>query len=259
MIFADTDLNVVLQSKSSATTLKSLAKYFSSSVEDITGKSIDMFHKDPSSQRKMLADPSNLPHDATVSLGEETIQLKVSATYDGDGNLDGPMLAWTVTTAEQERIEREEHTTRELVACAEEMAISIGQISEPTHELINALQAASASAQDAAGRMDILRQANEDISRVSESIADIADQTNLLALNATIEAAGAGEAGRGFVVVAAEVKDMAKGVQSINDVIEQLNMLSSSLSGAVEKQSATTREIVNSTAGAAMGAMEGAE
>ncbi len=307
---ADIEFNVEYINDEANKTLASLQQYLAVPASELVGQSIDIFHKDPGRIRALVSDPANLPYSGMVQLGEEYIDLSVTATRDPDGEYSGPMLAWTVITDQIGKREREEYTTRELVACAEElrvsatelissadasasssentllkakevttntsvvagsteqMSISIQDISNSTHELTESLGRASRSAQDSAQRMDALRQANEEISRVSETIADIADQTNLLALNATIEAAGAGDAGRGFAVVASEVKDLAretmqatelikgqvrdvtnraedvaKAVDEINAVIEQVSMLSSSLSSAVEEQSVTTREI----------------
>ncbi|OLN31155.1 hypothetical protein DSOL_2765 [Desulfosporosinus metallidurans] len=50
-----------------------------------------------------------------------------------------------------------------------------------------------------------LKDANQEMGQVIESIRQIAQHTNLLSLNSAIEAARAGEAGRGFSVVADEV------------------------------------------------------
>jgi methyl-accepting chemotaxis protein len=69
----------------------------------IVGTCIDVFHKKPEHQRKMLADTSKLPFQTDIKLGTLTIQLYVTATYDHQGQYSGNVLEWRDVTDDRKR------------------------------------------------------------------------------------------------------------------------------------------------------------
>ncbi|MBB2203464.1 EAL domain-containing protein [Gluconacetobacter takamatsuzukensis] len=71
-------------------------------ADDLIGTSIDVFHRSPAHQRGILADPNNLPHNARIRLGNEVLDLKISAITATDGHYMAPMLTWALVTKEVE-------------------------------------------------------------------------------------------------------------------------------------------------------------
>src|SRR5262249_10138871 len=98
VIYADRDLRIQYMNGASFRTLKTLEQYLPCRVEEIIGQPIDIFHKDPEHQRKMLATDKNLPHSAIIRLGPESLELKVTAIYDERKNYVGAMATWAVVT-----------------------------------------------------------------------------------------------------------------------------------------------------------------
>ena len=118
MIFADRDLKIRYMNPASEKLLKRIEAYLPVKVADMLGQTIDIFHKRPEHQRKILADPKNLPHQAFIQVGPETADLLVNAILDDDGNYLGPMLTWDIVT---EKIQTE---AREKEASADTNAIN---------------------------------------------------------------------------------------------------------------------------------------
>lgn len=76
------------------------------SVDDLVGTCIDVFHKNPQHQRKLLSDPRNLPYSADIQVGHLTFELNVSAMVDQNGEYIGNALEWANVTEARENSSR---------------------------------------------------------------------------------------------------------------------------------------------------------
>ncbi|MEZ5785309.1 MAG: PAS domain-containing methyl-accepting chemotaxis protein [Xanthobacteraceae bacterium] len=168
-----------------------------------------------------------------------------------------------------------------MAVAAEELNSSVSEISRQLTEATKVISAAVEEAEKSDKMVGDLVQAADKVGEVTKMIAQIAEQTNLLALNATIEAARAGEAGKGFSVVASEVKTLANqtakatgeieqqirgiqdsskttatAIQEIARIITRISEVNTSISGAIEEQSAATREVALNIGGVKQAAEE---
>jgi methyl-accepting chemotaxis protein len=107
MMFADRDLKIRYMNPASISLLRRIESYLPCKVDEMMGQSIDIFHKNPEHQRRILADPKNLPHRTYIKVGPETADLLVNPILDEKGNYIGPMLTWDIVTEKLQAEERE--------------------------------------------------------------------------------------------------------------------------------------------------------
>jgi len=71
---------------------------FVADKDKVLGTCIDVFHKDPSHQRKLLDDPNNLPYSTDIRIADLIIELNVTAILDPKGEYIGNSLEWQDVT-----------------------------------------------------------------------------------------------------------------------------------------------------------------
>lgn len=84
-------------------TLRSLYPSFRASK--LVGTCIDMFHKNPEHQRRLLANPDNLPYSTDIQVGPLKFNINVSAIME-NGRFNGCNLEWHDVTAVREKESR---------------------------------------------------------------------------------------------------------------------------------------------------------
>ena len=70
------------------------AKWPGFQADKIVGTCIDMFHTEPEHQRKLLANPKNLPYRTEITVDDIRISLHVNGCFDAKGELVGHALEW---------------------------------------------------------------------------------------------------------------------------------------------------------------------
>ncbi len=109
VMLADRDMTITYANQATIEGMRALADWIPVSPEGIVGSSLDIFHRDPSFQRTILADESQLPRRALITVGPATLDLSISAIHDEDGAFVGAMATWSDVTetlrTEQERNE----------------------------------------------------------------------------------------------------------------------------------------------------------
>jgi len=223
VILADAKtLEVTYINQTSLDTLKSVESLLPCKADDVLGSCIDIFHKNPSHQRQMLADPKNLPHKAKIPLGDETLQLEVSAVIDSTGYYIGPMVAWSVITGQVQMANNVKEVTEIVASASTEMQNTAQSLSATAEETTKQSAAVAAAAEQASANVQTVASAAEELASSIEEVGRQVTESANIAQGAAQEAAHTNQSVEELAEAADKIGEV---VELISDIAAQTNLL----------------------------------
>jgi methyl-accepting chemotaxis protein len=221
MIYADRDLRIQYLNPASIEMLRKVEHLLPVKVDQIKGQSIDIFHKNPEPIRRLLADPKNLPHRATIQLGPDWMDIVASAIYDGQKNYVGAMLTWDLAT---DRLK-----TEKLRETAEALANSSAQLTAVSQQL-------GANAEETSAQASVVSAASEQVSSNMQSVATAIEEMTASVREIAKNASEAARVATQAVHVAHSTNDtvghlgessaeIGKVIKVITSIAQQTNLL----------------------------------
>lgn len=269
VMMADRELNIIYVNPASLTTLRKLEKYLPVKAEQVLGSNVDVFHKNPSHQRKILGDPKNLPVRAKINIGPEVADLLVTAIYDGEKTYLGPMVTWELITEQlaaerkvQDAAERERHQSEELRTKVEEIlevvhaaaggdltrdvavtgTDAIGQMGEGLNRFFTNLRT---SVSNIAQTAQTLATASQELGSVSQQMASNAEETSA---QANVASAAAEQVSNNVTTVATATEEMGASIKEIARNATDAAKVATSAVKVAEKTNATVAKLGESSA-----------
>jgi len=219
---ADLDLNIQYMNKASTEKLKTLQQHLPVRVEDMIGQNIDIFHKNPSCQRGILADPNNLPRQAKINVGEETLDLLVSPIRDNKGEYLGAMVTWDVITEKIELTKTLEESASHLSSSAEELTATSQQMAGNAEETSTQAGVVSAASEQVSKNIQTAAAAAEEM---TASIGEIAKNSTEAATVAKEAVSVAGSANETIKTLGEASVEIGKVIKVITSIAQQTNLL----------------------------------
>ncbi|HBK09431.1 MAG TPA: hypothetical protein DDZ81_26810 [Acetobacteraceae bacterium] len=195
-------------------------------VDDLVGQPIDVFHPEAHLQRDLIADPANLPHRTRIKLGQEDLDLRISAIFDRSGDYAGPLLTWRRATAQVRLVQQFEESVGAITRIVAESAAGMCQAASAMRESAVAAgqrtMAVSAASDQASRSVSTAAAGAEE---VSVSVAEIARQVAESAQIAGMAVSEA-EATDASVSSLSEAADRISAVvRLISDIAARTNLL----------------------------------
>lgn len=216
------DFTITYINRTSIETLRSVEHLLPIKADAMLGASIDVFHKNPAHQRKLLSDPKNLPWRTRITLGDQFLDLNVAAITDTQGRYIGPMLSWNIAT---ERV----RVANEMQKVASTIADASTQLNESSDTMGKVVAIASQQSSEAStiaastsGNVQTVAAAVEEMSASIQEISSYMSKSQQSVGDALHEASEALHTAARLSEAAASMNSI---LQMIDNIAGQINLL----------------------------------
>ncbi len=213
---------ILFLNEKSRTTLVTLQEHLPIKVSDIVGSQMDVFHKNPAHQKKIIGNPANLPHKAIIQVGPEKLELNISSVMGNNNEYLGAMVTWDVVTTKVELVSGLKKSSSHLGENADNLlniANSLSASAEETSAQSNTASAASeevnAGVQTVASNMEEMVAAIKEITKTTNEASSLSNDAMKMA-NSTDEIIG--KLGESSV-------DIGNVIKVISSIAQQTNLL----------------------------------
>lgn len=251
MMCCDLDLKLTYANPKSITTLKSIEHLLPCKAEEVVGQCIDIFHKNPEMQRKLLASDKNLPHHANIRLGDETLDLNMTAMYDGEGKYCGAMVAWEVITARlkmereiKEAQERDKKNADELRRKVEEILVVVRAASEGDLTKEVSVRGEDSMGQLGEGIKVMLDDLKELIQEVVQTSEQLSDNSQAVSDGSTSLAEASQEQGSTVAEMSASVQQLTASIQAIAQNAQDADQIATNTATEAEEGGAAVNRSI---------------
>ncbi len=218
----DLDFKITYINPKSRETLKTIEKLLPIPVDKILGSSIDVFHKAPEHQRRMLMDPRNLPHKAKIKLGKETLDLLATAVYDKHKNYLGPVVTWAVITNQIELVGALDETAQQLAAASEELSSVASQMSKNAMMTSDKSNTAAANSEEVSKGVTTVATNTEEMVASIKEISKSSSEAAHIAKEAMVKA---GETNVTITHLGEASLEIGNVIKVISSIAQQTNLL----------------------------------
>lgn len=215
-------LEINYANKTTIDTLRTLEDQLPIKADDLVGTCIDVFHKDPAHQRKLLGDSNNLPYKGKIQVGTETLDLNVDAIIDNSGYYIGAMASWSVITAQEELSKNVLEISEAVSTSSEEVKTTAQSLAAAAEETSVQSVAVAAAAEEASTNVQTVAAAAEEM---TASIREITVQINNASTTSKEAVVKAEETGEVIHKLSEASEKIGNVVEMINDIAEQTNLL----------------------------------